>query len=319
MLTFFSTPKPFRGHIAVIQRNALESWRRLHPDVEVILFGDDEGTAEVCRELGLRHEPYVERSKHGTKKLDSIFGRAQEMARHGTLGYVNCDIVLTQEFVEALQRLLTWRSRFLMVGRRWDTDITKSLDFSSADWQQKIIVRARTEGYQRFYHNIDYFVFPRGLYTQIPDLVIGRVGWDHWLVEKAHTAGVAVVDVSGAVCAVHQNHDYGYHPQGMEGVWNDEEARRNLELAGGAGHTRTIEDAEFKLEPAGIVPNRFFWLAPAKRRWRDMSRAVRGALRTRIWHPLLDATRSIRHVVGLKRDSVPTSLRSRGRRHWMDE
>ena len=319
MLTFFTTPKPFRDHSAIIQRNALQSWKLLHPDVEVILFGNDEGAAEVCAELGLRHEPYVERGKFGTKRLDSIFGRAQELARHDVLSYVNCDIILTREFVEALRRLVDWRSHFLMVGRRWDTDITEPLDFSCEDWQEKVVAHAKAEGYQRFYHNIDYFAFPRGLYSQIPGLVIGRVGWDHWLVKEAHAYGAAVVDVSETVCAVHQNHDYGYHPQGLQGVSNDEDARRNLELAGGAGHTRTIEDATFRLTPTGIVPNKYAWLAPTKRRWRDVSRTVRGSLRTRIWHPFLDATRTIRHAVGLKQDSLPTSSRSRERRHWMDQ
>ena len=46
MLTFFTTAKPFREHDAIIQRNALKSWKLLHPDVEVIFFGDDEGAAE---------------------------------------------------------------------------------------------------------------------------------------------------------------------------------------------------------------------------------------------------------------------------------
>ena len=45
MLTFFSTPKPFVGHIDVIQRNALRSWRQIHPDIEILLFGDDAGAA----------------------------------------------------------------------------------------------------------------------------------------------------------------------------------------------------------------------------------------------------------------------------------
>ena len=66
MLTIFSTPKLFRGHIGDIQRNALRSWLLLDPQAEVILFGDEEGTAEVCQELGLRHEPQVLRSEHGT-------------------------------------------------------------------------------------------------------------------------------------------------------------------------------------------------------------------------------------------------------------
>jgi FkbM family methyltransferase len=61
MLTLFTTAKPFRGHSGIIQRNALKSWTRLHPDIDIILFGDDEGATEVrrlsdvARELNLRH------------------------------------------------------------------------------------------------------------------------------------------------------------------------------------------------------------------------------------------------------------------------
>jgi len=57
VLTLFTIPKAFNGHIAVIQRNAIQSWMRLHPEIEIILFGADEGTAEAAREFGLRYEP----------------------------------------------------------------------------------------------------------------------------------------------------------------------------------------------------------------------------------------------------------------------
>lgn len=30
MLTIFATPKPFQGHVGIIQRNAIGSWVRLH-------------------------------------------------------------------------------------------------------------------------------------------------------------------------------------------------------------------------------------------------------------------------------------------------
>lgn len=36
MLTFFTTAKPFHGHSAVIQRNALESWRFLDGYIEIM-------------------------------------------------------------------------------------------------------------------------------------------------------------------------------------------------------------------------------------------------------------------------------------------
>lgn len=317
MLTFFSTPKPFRNHIGAIQRNALRTWKRVDPSAEIILFGDEEGTEEVCCELGITHEPDVVRSDRGTKRLDFIFARAQQIAKYEMVCYVNCDIILTHEFRNAFERLLEWRSRFLMVGRRWDTDIAEPLDFSDPDWEGRIVARARAEGIQRFYHNIDYFLFPRGLFTQIPPLVIGRVGWDHWLVWKAGASGTAIVDASEVVCAVHQNHDYGYHPQGINGVWGDEEARRNMALAGGSGHARTIEDATFRLTETGIEPNRLYWLAPAKRRLRNVRRLVQAFARTNIWHPLLDVTRPLRHAVGLREETLHATVRQK-RRHWMD-
>src|SRR6266853_240338 len=112
MLTLFSTPKPFEGHSDVIQRNALQSWKRLHPDVEVILLGDEAGTAEVCRELGLRHVPEVERTAEGTKLIASLFGRAQQLARHNFVCYSNCDIILCSDFSQAFQRVSSWSERF---------------------------------------------------------------------------------------------------------------------------------------------------------------------------------------------------------------
>jgi hypothetical protein len=319
MLTIFSTPKPFQGHINVIQRNALQSWKLLHPGVEVILFGDDGGAAEVCRELGLRYEPEVSRSQLGTKRLDSIFGRAQQIANHETLCYSNCDIILTQDFLAAHQRLAAWNPNHLMVGRRRDTNITEPIDFSDPVWQRHVTENAKRDGYLRFYHNIDYFLFPRGLYKEIPPLVIGRVWWDHWLVGKARMLGAAVVDVSAVCTVIHQNHDYGYHPKGFEGVWNDEDAVRNHELAKADCRLCTIEDAPYRLTEKGVEKNGTYWAAPLKRKVRAVATKTRSAIRSKIWHPLLDATRHSRHLVGLKKDALPGASRSGERKHWMDQ
>ena len=80
MLPIFSTPKPFNGQGKVIQRNALKSWTLLHPDVEVILFGDEEGAAETCRDLGIHHEPHVRRNEHGTISTTSLTARTKSRA-----------------------------------------------------------------------------------------------------------------------------------------------------------------------------------------------------------------------------------------------
>src|SRR5271165_1091004 len=234
MLTFFSTPKPFQGHIDVIQRNALRSWQCIHPDVEILLFGDDTGASEVCHELGIRHIPDVRKNSHGTKFLASIYDQAQEIARHDLLCHVNCDIVLLDDFYAALQRVAAQADRFLMAGRRWDVDIRVPLSFEMPDWKAQVRDLALRANQQRPSNWIDYFAFRKGLFHHhIPEFVVGRPGWDNWLLWFARAYGAAVVDASSVVCAVHQNHDYAYHPDGEKGVWEGEEAQQNYKFLEG--------------------------------------------------------------------------------------
>ena len=318
MLTIFSTPKPFQGHADLIQRNALESWKLLHPQVEIILFGDEAGTAQVCRELGLRHEPDVERTEDGPPTVRSLFDRAQQISRHSILCYSNCDIILGQDFVRALRRCSAWESRFLMIGRRWDTDITAPVDFAVPEWEPKLREFALTKGVQRLYYNIDYFAFSKGLYTNVPPLAIGRRWWDQWAVWKASAEKAPVVDATDVVVAVHQNHDYSSHPQGQQGVWHGDGSKYNFKLAGGWGRLHTIEDATYRMTDDAIEPRRLYWLAPARRAVRRVVKKVRDTTRVRILHPFFDATRSVRHAIGLQHGNIRISLKKPVRRHELD-
>ena len=272
----------------------------MHPEAEVILFGEEEGAAEISRELGLRHEPVVERNAQGTKRLDYMFGRAQTVARHDTLCYINCDIILLPEFCRAVERVRAGHSRFLMIGRRWDTDITQPVDFTEAGWDERLSVLAHKHGVQRDADAVDYFTFPRGFYREIPPLVVGRIWWDHWLVWKARSERGEVVDVSRLVTAIHQNHDYGYHPVGAKGVWEDEQARKNFELAGGRAHLFTIDDATHILEPEGERKN-------LKRVWAPSWRYLRPKCAP-VWFALMDLTRPVRKVLGLRRPHLAAGV-----------
>lgn len=293
MITFFSTPKPFRGHNGVIQRNALQSWKCLHPDVEILLFGDDAGAAEICQELGIRHVPEVRRNSHGTKYLASIYDQAQDLARHDLLCHVNCDILLLDDFRLALQQVVGQAEKFLMSGRRWDVDIRVPLCFSSPDWGAEVRDLALRTNRQRPPNWIDYFAFRKGLFFhRIPEFVIGRPGWDNWLLWFARSSGANLVDASAAVCAVHQNHDYGYHPQGEKGVWEGEEAQQNYKLLEGHKKFRTLENATHVLHSDGLHPNYRHWLVQGKRNSIDFLSPV--------WFCVLDVTRPLRHRMGLR-------------------
>ena len=299
MVTIFTTPKPFRGHIGIIQRNALGSWKRIHPDVEVVLFGDEEGASEACATLGVRHEPRVERNEQGTKYLRSLLLPAQRIARHPLVCYVNCDIILTPAFAQVLARAAAAFSGFLMVGRRWDTDITEPVDFLRPDWASNLEQLAQRSGRLQGPQWIDYFAFSRGLFAEIPPLVVGRVGWDNWLVWRARASGHVVIDATPAVTAIHQNHDYSYHPQGEKGVWGDEQSQRNFELAGGPRHLFTIEDATHRLTPAGIAPRPAHRFAP-------LLRGLRGAPH-KVLSSALRVTRPVRHALGIRAETL----------HWL--
>lgn len=287
MLTIMTTAKPFRGPIAVIQQNAIRSWQRLHPDVEIILFGDDQGAAEVCRQLGIRHVPEVKKNRCGTNYVASIFDQAQEIAVHDILCYVNCDILLMSDFRRAVEAVSRVQKNFLLAGRRWDVDIRVPLDFHRKGWEDAVRHLALQTNRQRPAQWMDYFVFSKGLtYKKIPELVIGRAGWDNWLLWFALASRVLVVDLSRDACVVHQNHEVAYNPEG-------EESKENYRFLEDGRKSRTLKSAVCVLESGRLRPNHSRWLVLPVR-------YIRGWLYG-AWFFLLDLTRPIRHRLGLRK------------------
>src|SRR5260370_18580788 len=141
MLTIFTIPKAFRGHTGVIQRNAIESWTHLKPRPEIILLGNDDGTAEVAGELGLRHLPQIARSDHGTPLLSDIFHQAEAAAAMPCLCYVNADIILLSDFLRASKTVQRKFPNSLLISKRINLDIAEKLDFD-ARWEESIKKRA---------------------------------------------------------------------------------------------------------------------------------------------------------------------------------
>jgi hypothetical protein len=109
-----------------------------------------------------------------------------------------------------------------------------------------------------------------------------------------------VNDASSAVVAIHQNHDYLDHPQGKAGVYGSEEAERNLKLARGWKHMRTIADAPLALLRNGLKSN---WKRHRSALRRNTIRSWHWAI-SRAWHPiwfgLLGVTRPLRSALRVR-------------------
>lgn len=250
MITIFTAPKPFHGHVATIQHNALASWTALGSGVQVLLIGDEVGVAEAAAEAGVRHLPSVARNELGTPLLSSIFTLAHQAASHDVLCYVNADILLLEDLLPAVQIVRDRFSRFLLLARRWDLDVPGRLQLDEA-WRSALRSRIATEGSLHPPTGSDIFVFPRSMFQHLPDFALGRSGWDNWMIFAARRAHIPVIDATESVTVVHQRHDYSHLPGG-EPHYHLPESRRNVDLAGGRAAVFTILDASWRLQAGGL-------------------------------------------------------------------
>jgi hypothetical protein len=244
VITFFTIPKPFAGHIGVIQRNAVASWTRLG---DVILFGDEEGVAETAAATGARHVPDIARNEYGTPLLSDAFAQAERLSQAQVFCFVNADIVLFDDLPRVAASV---EPPFLVVGESWNAHVTEPIDFADG-WEPRLRELPQR---RRGADAIDYFVFSRGLYDDMPPFAIGRTAFDNWLIWKARERGATVVDATAAVRTVHQDHDYA-HAGSLPQIRVGPEAARNQELAGGKDRFFSRFDATHRLTHRGLRPN----------------------------------------------------------------
>jgi hypothetical protein len=262
-LTIFTAPKPFTNpHINIIQRNAIQSWLHLE-DVAIMLIGDEPGIAETADEFGIQYVPQVDRDDKDVPTVKSVMAVGHTFSTSPLLCYANADMILMSDMVRAVRQVATQKKDFLMVGQRWDLDLPEPLDFSG-DWESYLRAEVKKRG--EFYTpwGIDYFVFPRQLYTDVPNFTIGRPAWDNWMIYHASTSWAAAIDATRSVTVIHQVHDYSHLPGGKP-PYGSEVAKRNLALAGGRKCVYNVLDTDLELID-GQVRRPKFMLARTTRR-----------------------------------------------------
>jgi hypothetical protein len=245
MLSLFTMPKAFTGVFDLVQRNAILSWTKLRPHCEILLCGDDQGTVEMAAEIGAKHVPGIPRNSRGTPLVSGLFEEAHRAADNQVMGYVNADIILMSDFMEAVQSVTAARSRFLLVGQRRDIALSEAISFD-ADWERRYRQLGISTG--RYYPGIDYFVYPKGLWGDIPPFALGRYYWDNWFPYAARLRKAPVIDATQMVLALHQE-----HPIGAD-LAESAEARENAALLGPGYNRFTTFEATHQLTRIGILP-----------------------------------------------------------------
>lgn len=246
LITLFSAPKSFTDpHIAMIQLNAIRSWKQL-PDVGIVLLGDEEGLADAAKDLEVKHIPRVARNDNGTPLISSMFQLAREHSASELLCIINADMILMPDFVEVAKPTMKLKEKFVLLSQRWDFDITQPIEFTEG-WQNRLSSVVCRQGALHRPAGSDFFLFPRSSYLDIPDFAIGRAGWDNWMIYKARQERWPVIDCTPSVMIVHQNHDYSHLPDGKS-HYDHPDSNKNIRLAGGQANIRyTILDSTHQL------------------------------------------------------------------------
>ena len=278
LITLFTTPNPFADkddHTTIIQTNAIRSWARLGPLVQVILIGDESGIEATAKQLGVQHSSQLQYNARLTPLVSSAFETARSMSDAPLLAYCNSDVILTENFLTTITRLMELKQQepFVAFGRRIDLKVETEVDFDAPEALAALVARAKSEGKICSQICKEYFVFSRELYQNIPVFAIGRGNWDNWMIHSAKANGTDVINVSHQVTAIHQMHNYKHANTHRRNVyWTGKEAKENQRLGGGR-HLVLGSVGTHRLTPSGIEREKALLLNPHF--WADIPRFLR--------------------------------------------
>lgn len=235
----FSAPKPFLGPDKEVNLRAIRSWQRLKPIPTITLLGHEIGYEEVCRDYNLKMHPHIDKTFLGIPLFNSMFHIANN-SQATVAVIINGDIVLTQDFILTLTRVLSRFKDFLMISARYDVEhLPEDVIEGRDDFDSKLLQFALNHGVLHTYGGMDLWAWntngPRLFDSEMPHFIFGRGKYDNWLTHETISAGRRhVIDASEAVMSIHIRHDYnlvskGSH-EGGEGMFWSQGKKSKFEL-----------------------------------------------------------------------------------------
>ena len=223
---FLTTLKPPGGPWWPAQANTLHTLAALAPQAPRLVYGGGEAVAALCRRFSAQHRwP----GHHDLPRLDALLADARQTCPDAThLVVLNGDILVLPSLLTVLDTVAAQVPACLFAARRLNLEPPGDLTaLPPAALATRLDALARHHGSLGGIGALDLFAFPAAAFAAVPPLVIGRAGWDNWLVAEALRSGLTVVNGTGAAQLLHQNHSYGHLPAGERSVVTDALAREN--------------------------------------------------------------------------------------------
>jgi hypothetical protein len=240
----------------------MRSWRAIHSDVEIFVFGAPIGAAQAANEMNAMLVPDVESSPSGAPSFNAMQMYASKHGRYDLQVYVNCDILLNATLVKAMLASRNRFGKFLIVGERLDLAQDVTIDVRNPDWIN--LLEPMSKDGQLFPHGptgVDYFGFVRGMWVDLPPVYMGRALCDQALLHYCLKRQIPIIDSSQAAMAIHQFHDYKHVQGGKQEVFFGED-RAFMGREHRLSHSLPIiTDADYRFgEEGNIIQGRRRWL-----------------------------------------------------------
>ena len=214
ILTLFTTFRDRKTRIETHHRT-LTNWASLRPFVQPILMTpitDRNSTwPETARRKGWKVKECTG-LRHNIPILKSMFLDVMQESESPFIGFANGDILFDSAIHINLQRLYEEQKMtnnnesILLVGRRTNIQL---MTFNLGKGDDYTLLHDAFKKTKQLLVSVvaqDYFIVNRnGLpWNKIPDFVVGRPGYDNWLVTMAQKWNIQLVDLSNTVMALHQ-------------------------------------------------------------------------------------------------------------------
>ena len=214
MITFFSTFENTNYR----QNNSIESWKKLNCVSNIVAFSSKEEGYDID------YLPYSQIIM-GMPTVSSLFKDILEKYDTEYFCYLNSDILFLSDFCETFNKVKEKHNSFSVIGQRHNWNSPKALDvprLSDEEIKKEVLhdcsLHPKT--------GVDYFLFSRDVFEgkNIPEFLIARRYFDHWLAHYPRTVNVPVIDATGNIFCIHHEEtrskresDWSQIPQFREG------------------------------------------------------------------------------------------------------
>ncbi|XP_052769803.1 uncharacterized protein LOC128209687 [Mya arenaria] len=192
-----------------INNKTLHNWKML-PNVNVVVFSDSEEVKYVCNKVGV-HVLKVTDAATGVPVLPSMFLDAKKQFSSTFYAYANGDLLFSDNLINTLKTIscnlptLYQKTKgLLIVGRRRNIPATVITDHSAISWSELYFLSKK---YEKLFQTDaeDYFISDEAYpWENFQPVVVGRRGYDNWVVAYSRYLNITVIDASESVLCLHQ-------------------------------------------------------------------------------------------------------------------